>query len=61
MSQHHQFNWDVDENLNEEKKTVELNKHFNSPEVRFELQGEGLGSSGEYALHGVHLQHKECL
>ena len=28
--------------------------------MRFELQGEGLGRGGEHALHGVHLQHKEC-
>ena len=35
-------------------------KQFNSPEVRFELQGEGLGRGGEHGLHGVHLQHNEC-
>jgi hypothetical protein len=37
MSQHHQFNWVVNENLNEETNTVKEGREFNSPQEKWQI------------------------
>ena len=37
MNQHHQFNWVVNEKLNDEKNTIEVGKEFNSPQEKWQI------------------------